>query len=104
MDLQLIVIRANIILYHAISHVIMYFMEVYTGFHHGYHHFLAMVTIFGSQEPLVLEPHIAQILRPLVATLLPSLLAEFAASVILLEDAKCEMAGLSNTCGLPVFK
>ena len=51
-------------------------------------------------EGLVLEPHIAQILRPLLATLLPPLSADFAASIILLEDAKSEMAGLSNTCVL----
>ena len=54
-------------------------------------------------EALVLEPHFAQILRPLLATLLPPWLAEFSASIILLEDAKCEIAGLPNTCGLHMF-
>ena len=33
-------------------------------------------------RPMVLELHLAQILRPLLATLLPPLLAEFAASII----------------------
>ena len=51
---------------------------------------------FGA---LVLEPHFDQILRPLLATLLSPWLAEFAASIILFEDAKCEIAALSNTCG-----
>jgi hypothetical protein len=41
-----------------------------------------------------------QIRRPLLATLLSPWLAEFAASIILFEDAKCEIAALSNTCGL----
>jgi len=52
---------------------------------------------FGA---LVFEPHVDQILRPLLATLLFPWLAEFAASIILFEDAKCEIAALSNTCGL----
>ena len=55
-------------------------------------------------EALVLEPHFAQILCPLLGTLLSPWLAEFAASIISLEDAKCEIAGLSNTCGLHMFK
>ena len=53
-----------------------------------------------SRPWLVLKPHFDQILRLLLATLLSPRLAEFAASVILLEDAKCEIAALSNTCGL----
>jgi hypothetical protein len=54
---------------------------------------------FGA---LVLEhhSHFDQILRPLLATLLSPWLAEFAASIILFEDAKCEIAALSITCGL----
>ena len=44
---------------------------------------------------LVLEAHFDQILRPLLATLLSPWLAEFAASIILLEDAKYEIAALS---------
>ena len=53
-----------------------------------------------SRPWLVLKPHFDQILRLLLATLFSPRLAEFAASVILLEDAKCEIAALSNTCGL----
>ena len=44
------------------------------------------------------------ILRPLLATLLHPWVAEFAASILSLEDAKCEIASLSNTCGLHMFK
>ena len=40
------------------------------------------------------------ILRPLLATLLQPWVAELAASILSLEDAKCEIASLSNTCGL----
>jgi hypothetical protein len=29
---------------------------------------------------------------------------EFAANILSLEDAKCEIASLSNTCGLHMFK
>ena len=44
------------------------------------------------------------ILRPLLATLLHPWVAQFAASILSLEDAKCEIASLSNTCGLHMFK
>ena len=52
-------------------------------------------------EALVLEPHFAQSCG---ATLLHPWVAEFAASILSLEDAKCEIASLSNTCGLHMFK
>ena len=52
---------------------------------------------FGA---MVLEANFDQILRPLLATLLSPCLAEFAASIISFEDAKCKIAALSNTCGL----
>ena len=44
------------------------------------------------------------ILRPFLTTLLHPCVAEFAASILSLEDAKCEIASLSNTCGLHMFK
>ena len=44
------------------------------------------------------------ILRPLLVTLLHPLVAEFAVSILSLEDAKFEIASLSNICGLHMFK
>ena len=43
------------------------------------------------------------ILRPFLTTLLHPQVAEFAASISF-EDAKCEIASLSNTCGLHMLK
>ena len=47
-------------------------------------------------EALVLEPHFCSILRPLLATLLPPWVADFAASILSLEDAKCEIASVQH--------
>ena len=55
-------------------------------------------------EVLVLEPYFDQILRLLPGTLLSPWLAEFAASIIFLEDATCEMIALSNTCRLHMIR
>ena len=52
-------------------------------------------------QALVLDPHFAQMLRPLLATLLFPWLAEVRCMHHLLEnDAKCESAGFSKTCAL----
>ena len=65
-------------------------------------------------EALVLEPHFAEscarflllycILGGRVRCKHPFIGTEFAASILSLEDAKCEIASLSNTCGLHMFK
>ena len=53
-------------------------------------------------EALVLEPHFAESCGRFLL-LYCMLGAEFAASILSLEDAKCEIASLPNTCGLHMF-
>ena len=55
-------------------------------------------------RPWVLEPHFAQSCGRFLLLYCILWVAEFAASILSLEDAKCEIASLSNTCGLHMFK